>query len=115
MKIKLQQWSFYVQEFNKEISLYIEVIACRMKLFYEQKQRELEEKQGAARRSKIGTGDRAEKIRTYNYPQNRVTDHRIGFSINRLDAIIDGKLDLVIQELINENQKRLLSLESENN
>lgn len=73
------------------------------------------EKTGATRQSLIGHGERSEKIRTYNYPQNRVTDHRIGFSINRLDAIIDGKLDLVIQELINENQKRLLSLESENN
>ena len=67
------------------------------------------EKVGATRQSLIGSGERSEKIRTYNYPQNRVTDHRIGFKINRLDAIIDGKLDLVIQELINENQKRLLA------
>lgn len=70
------------------------------------------EKTGATRQALIGHGERSEKIRTYNYPQNRVTDHRIGFSINRLDAIIDGKLDLVIQELINEDQKRKLSLES---
>ena len=67
------------------------------------------EKTGATRQSLIGSGERSEKIRTYNYPQNRVTDHRIGFTINRLDAVIDGKLDLVIQELINENQKRLLA------
>lgn len=71
------------------------------------------EKTGATRQALIGHGERSEKIRTYNYPQNRVTDHRIGFTINRLDAIIDGKLDLVIQELINENQKRLLSQEIE--
>lgn len=73
--------------------------------------REREEKEGAERQSLIGHGDRSEKIRTYNYPQNRVTDHRIGFTINRLDAVIDGKLDLVIQELINEDQKRKLSAE----
>ena len=72
---------------------------------------EREEKEGAMRQSLVGSGERAEKIRTYNYPQNRVTDHRIGFTINRLDAIIEGKLDLVIQELINEDQKRKLSNE----
>ncbi len=78
---------------------------------YDQLVREKEEAEGATRQSLIGKGDRSEKIRTYNYPQNRVTDHRIGFTINRLDAIIDGKLDLVIQELVNEDQKRKLSAE----
>lgn len=78
---------------------------------YDQLVREKEEADGATRQSLIGKGDRSEKIRTYNYPQNRVTDHRIGFTINRLDAVIDGKLDLVIQELINEDQKRKLSAE----
>ncbi len=65
-------------------------------------------KEEAERQQLIGHGDRSEKIRTYNYPQNRVTDHRINFSIQRLDAIIDGKLDLVIDQLINEDQKRML-------
>ena len=78
---------------------------------YDQLVREREEAEGATRQSLIGRGDRSEKIRTYNYPQNRVTDHRIGFTINRLDAVIDGKLDLVIQELVNEDQKRKLSAE----
>lgn len=76
---------------------------------YDQMVREKEEQEGAERQSLIGRGDRSEKIRTYNYPQNRVTDHRIGFTINRLDAVIDGKLDLVIEQLINEDQKRKLS------
>lgn len=67
------------------------------------------EKEGAERKSLIGSGDRSEKIRTYNYPQNRITDHRIGLTIQRLDAVIDGKLDLVIEELINEFQKRQLA------
>ena len=57
------------------------------------------------RKSKVGTGDRAEKIRTYNYPQNRVTDHRIGLTIQQLDRIIEGKLDDIITSLINEDQR----------
>jgi len=78
---------------------------------YDMLLQEQESKTGAERKALIGRGDRSEKIRTYNYPQNRVTDHRIGFTINRLDAVIDGKLDLVVQELINEDQKRKLSEE----
>ena len=57
------------------------------------------------RKSKVGTGDRAEKIRTYNYPQNRVTDHSIGLTIQQLDRIIEGKLDDIITALINEDQR----------
>ena len=57
------------------------------------------------RKSKVGTGDRAEKIRTYNYPQSRVTDHRIGLTIQQLDRIIEGKLDDIITALINEDQR----------
>ena len=64
------------------------------------------------RKSKVGTGDRAEKIRTYNYPQNRVTDHRIGLTIQQLDRIIEGKLDDIITALINEDQR--LKLEGQN-
>ena len=63
---------------------------------------------GSTRKSKIGTGDRSEKIRTYNYPQNRVTDHRIGFTSMNLDRIMDGELGVVINALINEDQKRKL-------
>ena len=60
------------------------------------------------RRSKIGTGDRSEKIRTYNYPQNRVTDHRIGFSVMNLDRVMDGDLDPIINALITEDLKMKL-------
>jgi peptide chain release factor 1 len=66
------------------------------------------EKEGAERKSLVGRGDRSEKIRTYNYPQNRVTDHRIGLTLQRLDAIMEGKLELVLEPLLNEFQKRLL-------
>jgi peptide chain release factor 1 len=72
-------------------------------------QREKEEKEGDLRKSLVGSGERSEKIRTYNYPQNRVSDHRISLTLNRLDAIMEGKLDLVILPLIDEFQKRLLA------
>ena len=67
------------------------------------------EKEGQERMTKIGRGDRSEKIRTYNYPQNRVTDHRIGFTIQQLDRVMEGKLDSVIDALISEDQKAKLS------
>src|SRR5947208_7314565 len=63
---------------------------------------ELEKQQavlGAERRSQVGTGDRSEKIRTYNFPQNRLTDHRIGFTLHQLDFVMDGKLQPVIDAL----------------
>lgn len=78
---------------------------------YDLKMQEIQEKEGAERRSKIGTGERSEKIRTYNYPQNRVTDHRIGLTIQQLDRIIEGKLDPIIEALIAEEQKRQLAEE----
>jgi len=64
---------------------------------------ELEKQQaalGAERRTQVGTGDRSEKIRTYNFPQNRVTDHRIGFTMHQLEFVMDGKLEPVIEALI---------------
>jgi len=57
------------------------------------------------RKSKVGTGDRSEKIRTYNYPQNRVTDHRINFSIMELDKVMEGDLEPIIEALITEDQR----------
>ena len=72
------------------------------------KLREKEEKEGVERRNKIGTGDRSEKIRTYNYPQNRVTDHRIGFTTKQLDRVMDGAMDEIIEALITEDQNRKL-------
>ena len=72
---------------------------------YDLKLREQEAAVGAERKSKIGTGDRSEKIRTYNYPQNRVTDHRIGFTSMNLDRIMTGDLGIIIEALITENQR----------
>jgi len=64
---------------------------------------------GSERKSKIGSGDRSEKIRTYNYPQNRVTDHRINFSIMELDRVMNGNLEPIIDALITEDLKRKLA------
>ena len=75
---------------------------------YDQMEQEKEASLGTERKSKIGTGDRSEKIRTYNYPQNRVTDHRIGFSIMALDKVMDGDLEPIIDALITEDLKRKL-------
>src|SRR5580658_9686692 len=64
---------------------------------------ELEKQQaalGAERRNMVGTGDRSEKIRTYNFPQNRVTDHRIGLTLHQLDFVMDGKMEVIIDALI---------------
>jgi len=66
------------------------------------------EREGEERKSKIGTGDRSEKVRTYNYPQNRVTDHRINFTIQQLDRVMEGRLDPVIEALIEEAERRKL-------
>ncbi|MGB5933084.1 MAG: peptide chain release factor 1 [Anaerolineae bacterium] len=63
------------------------------------KEKERLEERGAARRSQVGTGERSEKIRTYNFPQNRLTDHRVNHTSHRLEEILDGDLDEVIDEL----------------
>ena len=68
-------------------------------------QQEKNKAAGSARKSMIGTGDRSEKIRTYNYPQNRVTDHRINFSIMELDRVMDGNIEPIIEALIAEDTR----------
>ncbi len=88
---------------NKEKA--IKILQTRL---YDLKMQERDKELGAERRSKIGTGDRSEKIRTYNYPQNRVTDHRIGFTLNILDRVMQGDIDKVIDALITEDQNRKL-------
>jgi len=66
---------------------------------YEKELEEQQQKIGAERRNMVGTGDRSEKIRTYNFPQNRVTDHRIGLTLHQLDQVMDGKLDPIVDGL----------------
>mgnify|MGYP001622999820 CR=1 FL=1 len=92
---------------NKEQAM--KVLKARL---YEQELRRQEEELGESRRNKIGTGDRAEKIRTYNYPQNRVTDHRIGYTTNNLDRVMNGDLAEIIEALTMEDQRRKLAGET---
>lgn len=80
---------------------------------YEKFQQEAQAEYDAVRKSAVGTGDRSERIRTYNFPQNRVTDHRIGLTIQKLDQILQGKMDEIIDALIIEEQSA--RMESLNN
>ncbi|WP_296879832.1 peptide chain release factor 1 [Thomasclavelia sp.] len=95
------------QHDNKDKAM--KALVARIYDYYQQQQNEQVDSE---RKSKVGTGDRAEKIRTYNYPQNRVTDHRIGLTIQQLDRIMEGKLDDIITALINEDQR--LKMEGQN-
>ncbi len=84
-----------------------------MKMLYAKleahKQAEIDEKVGNERKLKVGTGERSEKIRTYNYPQNRVTDHRIGFTINQLDRVMEGQIDNILEALNHFDQQQKLT------
>ncbi len=87
---------------NKNREKAMKVLKTRL---YEEEERKKEASLGAERKNKIGSGDRSEKIRTYNYPQNRVTDHRIGFTTKQLDRVMDGDMDDIIEALIAEDQR----------
>lgn len=75
---------------------------------FEQVQREKEELKSKERQSKVGKGDRSEKIRTYNYPQNRVSDHRIGLTLQKLDIIMEGKMSEIVDALLAQEQLEIL-------
>ena len=84
---------------NKEKAM--KVLRARI---YDKYQQEAQAEYDENRKSAVGTGDRSERIRTYNFPQNRVTDHRISLTIQKLDQILDGKLDEFIEALVLEEQ-----------
>ena len=75
---------------------------------YEMAQEEKEKELSETRKSQVGTGDRSERIRTYNYPQGRITDHRIGLTLYKLQFVLDGNLDEIIDALITEDQTEKL-------
>ncbi len=87
--------------------------ARAMSLLQAKLQQDIEDKQAqeqaATRKSLVGSGDRSERIRTYNYPQNRVTDHRINLTLYKLEEIMQGTLDQVLEPLITEHQAELLA------
>jgi len=86
----------------------LRVLKARLK---EAEERARDAERAADRRSKIGSGDRSEKIRTYNFPQGRVTDHRIGLTVHRLQSILEGELDLLLDPLIEQFQAERLKEE----
>ena len=86
---------------NKEIAM--QMIRAKVAAYFQEQE---DSKRAQERKLKVGTGERSEKIRTYNYPQNRVTDHRIGFTINQLDRVMEGELDPVVDALIHYDQEQ---------
>lgn len=88
---------------NKEKAM--KVLRARL---YDKYQQEAQAEYDESRKSAVGTGDRSERIRTYNFPQNRVTDHRIGLTIQKLDQILAGKLDEFIDALLLDDQTKKL-------
>lgn len=98
------------QHKNKEKALKV----LRSKL-YEEQQRAQETEIAAVRRSQVGTGDRSERIRTYNYPEGRVSEHRIGLTIYRLEQFLNGNMDEVIDALATADQAAKLSMQEEGN
>lgn len=80
---------------------------------YEMEQERIASERGELRRGQIGSGDRSEKIRTYNFPQDRLTDHRIGLTLHSLPMIMDGDIQRVLDALVQEHQARLLAEDSE--
>ena len=89
---------------NKEKAM--KVLRARV---YDKFQQEAQAEYDESRKSAVGTGDRSERIRTYNFPQNRVTDHRIGLTIQKLDQILDGKMEEFIEALTLEEQAEKLA------
>ncbi len=98
------------QHKNKEKALKV----LRSKL-YEEQQRAQENEIAAVRRSQVGTGDRSERIRTYNYPEGRVSDHRIGLTIYRLEQFLNGNMDEVIDALATADQAAKLAMQDSDN
>ncbi len=87
------------QDERSQLKNRIKAMAVLRARLYELQRRKLEEERTGLRRQQVGSGERAEKIRTYNFPQDRVTDHRLKLTVNNLAAILDGEIDVFVQEL----------------
>ncbi len=97
-----------VQDERRQLQNKIKAMNILRARLYEMEQERVRSEQDATRRSQIGSAERSEKIRTYNYPQNRVTDHRIGMTIYNLPAIMDGDIEAFIDELATRDQAEKL-------
>ncbi|GIQ70836.1 peptide chain release factor 1 [Xylanibacillus composti] len=95
------------QNSNKEMAM--RVLRARI---YDKFRQEEEAKYASERKSKVGTGDRSERIRTYNFPQSRVTDHRIGLTLHKLDTVLQGEMDEIINALSVAEQAELMEQEA---
>ena len=89
----------------------MQMIRAKVFAFFQEQE---DSKRAQERKLKVGTGERSEKIRTYNYPQNRVTDHRIGFTVNTLDRVMEGEIDGIIEALIHFDQEQKMLEETAN-
>jgi peptide chain release factor 1 len=92
------------QHRNREIAM--QVLKTRL---YDLERERVDGERSANRKSQVGSGDRSERIRTYNFPQGRMTDHRIGLTLYRLEQILQGDLDEIIDALTSEAQATLLA------
>ncbi len=92
------------QHRNREIAM--NVLKARL---YDLERQKLHDERSAARKSQVGSGDRSERIRTYNFPQGRLTDHRINLTLYKLDAVMNGDLDEIIDALISDHQASLMA------
>ena len=84
----------------------MQVLKARL---YDMERQKADEERSAARKSQVGSGDRSERIRTYNFPQGRVTDHRINLTLYKLDRVIEGEMDELVDALVAEHQARQLA------
>ncbi len=96
------------QDEKSQLQNKIKAMSILRARLYDAEQQRQQDEMGAVRRSQVGTGDRSEKIRTYNFPQTRITDHRIGYSSYRMSAVLDGEIDEFIDALINYEQAKQL-------
>jgi peptide chain release factor 1 len=97
------------QQQNREKAM--RILKARVYDYYQSQE---EDAYNEERKNAVGTGDRSERIRTYNFPQNRVTDHRIGLTLNKLDRVMNGELNEIIEALILDDQaKKMEALRNE--
>ena len=98
-----------IQDEKSQIKNRAKAMAVLRARLLEMEQRKAHEAEAAVRRSMVGSGERSEKVRTYNFPQDRLTDHRIGLDLHNLPAILDGDLDRLIDALVTTDQAERLT------